>query len=102
MSLNLTMKNFKEHVLRSSKPVLVKFYADGCGACQILGKIMENLDEELQETALVAEVNVSKEKELANIFKITRIPTLVVFNNGKVINHHSGLLTKNEIISLLP
>lgn len=102
MNLNLTMKNFKDVVLKSSKPVLVKFYADGCGACQILGKIMEGLDEELKETAVVGEVNIEKQKELANIFKIMSIPTLVVFNKGKIINHHSGLLTKNEIINLLP
>lgn len=102
MNLNITMENFKDVVLKSNKPVLVKFYADSCGSCQILGKIMDGLDDELNERAVVAQVDIGQQKELANIFKIMSIPTLVVFNKGKIVNHHAGLLTKIEIINLLP
>lgn len=99
--MKITIDNFKEVVLAAKKPVLVKFYAEWCGSCKILNKIIEDLQEDVGDKALIAEVDIDKEEQLASLFKIRSIPTMLIFNNGKIVNHHSGLLTKNEILNLL-
>ncbi len=101
MSLKITMDNFKEVVLAAKKPVLVKFHAQWCGSCKILNSILANLSEEVGEKALITDIDIDKNEQLAALFKVRSIPTILIFKDGKIVNHHSGLLTKNEILNLL-
>lgn len=102
MSKEITLNNFKKEVLEATKPVLVKFYAPWCSACQTLEKVTEGIETDLQNKAHFKTVDIDKEKELAKVLNIMSVPALVVFNNGRIINSHVGLLTKREILNLIP
>lgn len=101
MFLTITKENFNALVMKSNKPVLIDFYADWCRPCQMQLPIVETLANEVGELALVGKVNVDLERELTNQFKIASVPTLVIFQNGKIKNHVTGVHSKTALRELL-
>ena len=99
-ALKITMENFQEIVLNSDKPVLLDFWAAWCGPCRMVLPIIEEIAKERPDIT-VGKVNVDDEQELAAMFKIMTIPTLVVMKDGKVVNQSSGAKPKSQILALL-
>ena len=97
--LSINKNNFNE-VLNSEKRVLLDFYADWCNPCRMVSPFVEQIAEENPQY-LVGKINVDDEPELANKFGVSGIPTLVVMENGKIINQSSGARPKNQILALL-
>lgn len=98
--LNITLENFESEVLKSDKPVLVDFWASWCGPCRMLLPIIEEIASE-EHDFKVGKINADEQPELVNQFKVRTIPTLMVFKNGEVVNKHTGLLPKEEVIRLV-
>ncbi len=101
MFLTISKENFNALVIKSTKPVLIDFYADWCGPCQMQLPIVESLASEVGDLAVVGKVNIDLERELTNQFKITSVPTMVVFQNGKIKNHVTGVHSKTALRQLL-
>lgn len=99
-AVNISMNNFQEEVLNSEKPVLLDFWAPWCGPCRMVVPIVEEIAEEYPEYK-VCKINVDEEPELASQFNILSIPTLVVMENGQILNQASGARPKNAILSML-
>ena len=97
--LNVNKENF-DSVKNSSKAVLLDFYADWCGPCRMVSPIVEEIAAENPQY-LIGKINVDKEPELAQQFKVLSIPTLAVIKNGAVINRSVGARPKTEILALL-
>ncbi|MBI3836628.1 MAG: thioredoxin [Planctomycetia bacterium] len=91
-----TTATFDARVLRWPTPVLVDFYADWCGPCQIQGQILEELIAE-DDNATVVKVNVDMNTELAERFGVQALPTLLIFRDGRNVARHVGLATKEQI-----
>ncbi|MBP3938267.1 MAG: thioredoxin [Clostridia bacterium] len=100
MSALVVNKNNFEEVLKSEKKVLLDFYADWCGPCRMVLPLVEQLADENPQY-LIGKVNIDNEPELAQAFDVFSVPTLVVLENGKVVNAVSGARPKNQILSLL-
>ncbi len=97
--LNVNKDNF-DSVKNSSKAVLLDFYADWCGPCRMVSPIVEEIAAENPQY-LIGKINVDKEPELAQQFKVLSIPTLAVIKNGAVINRSVGARPKTEILAML-
>ena len=97
--LNVNKENF-DSVKNSSKAVLLDFYADWCGPCRMVSPIVEEIAAENPQY-LIGKINVDKEPELAQQFKVLSIPTLAVTKNGAVINRSVGARPKTEILAML-
>lgn len=91
--------NFESEVLKSEKTVLIDFYADWCGPCQMLSPIVQEFANENHDIKVV-KINVDEEQELAIKYDVMSIPTLVVIKNGKEINRIVGLVDKKELEKL--
>lgn len=91
--IKLTKDNFEQEVLKSEKPVLVDFYADWCGPCQMLSPIVDEVAEE-RDDIKVGKINVDEQMELAQKYGVMTIPTLLVIKNGEIANKHIGALSK--------
>ena len=98
--LNITKDNFENEVLNSEKPVLIDFYADWCGPCQMVGPIVHEIAEE-RDDIKVGKINVDEQPELAAAFGVQSIPMLVVMKDGKISNQSIGAMPKAQILELL-
>ena len=98
--LHVTKETFQEEVLNSEKPVLLDFWATWCGPCRMIGPILDEIAEE-REDIKVCKVNVDEEPELAAQYKIVSIPTLLVIENGKIVNQSLGAKPKAQILAML-
>ena len=98
--INITSANFESEVLHSDKPVLLDFWATWCGPCRMLSPIVDEVAEE-RGGIKVGKVNVDEQPELAGQFDVMSIPTLLVFENGKLVNRAVGARPKSGVLSLL-
>ena len=98
--IKLTKDNFEQEVLKSEKPVLVDFYADWCGPCQMLSPIVDEVAEE-RDDIKVGKINVDEQMELAMRFQVSSIPMLVVFKDGKAVAKSVGYRPKSEIAAMV-
>lgn len=99
--LKLTAANFENELLRSDKPVLLDFYADWCGPCKMLSPVLGEIADEYADVIRVAKVNVDDEPELAMKFKVSSIPMLVFFKDGRIVSTSVGYRPKDEILNEL-
>lgn len=92
--------NFAEVVLNSDVPVLVDFYADWCGPCRMIAPVLEELARESTDAKIV-KVNVDHSPQLAARYGIDSIPSLRVFEDGKVVDEQVGLVNKAQLKKML-
>ena len=97
MSVLKINKNNFEEVKNSGKVVLLDFYADWCGPCQMIAPILEEIDKENTEIC-VCKVNVDENGELAGAFGVQYIPYLVVIKDGVITHQSSGVKSKEQIV----
>ena len=98
--ITITKENFTAEVLESKDPVLLDFWATWCGPCRMVAPVVEEIAEE-NAYIKVGKVNVDEEPELAAMFGIASIPTVVVFNDGKAVNGTVGAVPKGELMALV-
>ena len=98
-AIQITKQNFAE-VQAGTKPVLLDFYADCCGPCQMVSPFVEEIAAGHPEFA-VGKINDDEQPELAAAFGVSSIPMLVVMKGGKVAAHAVGTRPKAAIPDML-
>ena len=97
--VKLNSSNFEEEVLKSEKKVLVDFYADWCGPCKMMSPVVDEIAKDYSEKLKVCKLNVDEAGDIAGEYGIMSIPTLIFFENGKVIDTVVGLTSRSELVS---
>ena len=97
--ITITAENFDE-VMNTDKKVLVDFWASWCMPCKMMSPVIDEVAEE-NDSFLVGKVNTDEQQELAVHFGVMSIPTLLVFEKGKVINQSVGVIPKEEVLALV-
>lgn len=96
----ITSANFENEVIKSTKPVLVDFWASWCGPCRMLSPIVDEIAEE-QDAVKVCKVNADENQDLAAMFGVMSIPTLVYIKDGKIADKSIGYKPKAAIMQML-
>ncbi len=99
--ITLTKNNFENEVLNYEGKVLVDFWASWCGPCKMIAPVVEEIANEFEGKLKVGKVNVDEEAELSINYQVMSIPTILIFENGKLIDKAIGYRGKEELIQLL-
>lgn len=99
--LEFTDGNWKSEVLDSAVPVVVDFWAPWCSPCRMLGPTIEKIAGEFQGKVKVGKLNTDENQETPGNLRISAIPTVLVFQNGKEVDRLVGVNSEAKFKSSL-
>jgi thioredoxin 1 len=95
------MKSNFNTIINSETPVLIDFFADWCGPCKMLAPILKQVKDDLGEGIKVIKIDVDQNQMLAAKYQVRGVPTMLLFKSGKQVWRQSGVLQKDQIISIV-
>ncbi|MDE6229453.1 MAG: thioredoxin [Muribaculaceae bacterium] len=90
------MEDF-EKLIGGAKPTLVDFYATWCGPCKMQAPILEQVKQSVGDKANIIKVDIDRNAELANRYRVQSVPTLIIFQNGEPVWRASGLHQASDL-----
>lgn len=93
---DVTDANFKSEVLEAEGPVLVDFWAPWCGPCRVVHPVLEEMDAERDDLAIVS-INVDENQQTAAQYEVLSIPTLILFKDGAIAKKVIGAMPKRRL-----
>ena len=98
-TVSVTDNNFETEVLKSSKPIVVDFWAEWCGPCKQIGPTLEEISEEMKDYVIIAKHNIDNEPNTPTKYGVRGIPTMLLFKDGELKATKVGATPKSDIIS---
>ncbi len=99
--VELTTDNFATEAEGASVPVVIDFWSEHCGPCKMLAPVLDQIAEEIGDTAKVTKVDVMAQRDLAMKFGIRAVPTLIFMKDGEIKETKTGMMGKEAIIEKL-
>ncbi|MBE9256117.1 thioredoxin [Dolichospermum sp. LEGE 00246] len=101
MTIKKEFNSFEEMLSGSDVPVLVDFYADWCGPCQMMVPILEQVNSQLKDRLRIVKIDTEKYTELASRYGIEALPTLVLFKQGQPVDRIEGVVQAPQLVQHL-
>lgn len=101
MAVKQEFKSFEDMLATSDLPLLVDFYAEWCGPCQMMAKILDDVSVQMKHKLRVVKINTENYPALASKHQIHALPTLVLFKQGQPVERIEGVLPANQLVQRL-
>ncbi|HEY9798961.1 MAG TPA: thioredoxin [Leptolyngbyaceae cyanobacterium] len=101
MTTKKQFNSFEEMLSGSDLPVLVDFYADWCGPCQMMATILQQVNTQLKDRIRIVKIDTEKYTELATQYQIAALPTLVLFKQGQPVERIEGVVQAPQLVQHL-
>ena len=98
---DVTDATFEQEVLKSSLPVLVDFWAPWCGPCRAVAPVVDEIATEFNGKLKVLKINTDENPKTAQSYRISGIPSLLVFKNGQPVEQVVGAVPKSTLTSAI-
>ena len=98
-TVSVTDDNFDTEVLKSSKPIVVDFWAEWCGPCKQIGPTLEEISDEMKDQVIVAKHNIDDNPNQPTKYGVRGIPTMLLFKSKELKATKVGATTKSNIVS---
>jgi len=89
--------SFEDEVVNSDTPVLIDFWAEWCGPCKQIGPILEEISDEKKDVINIYKINIDNNPEVPQKYGVRGIPTLMFFNDGKLVDTKIGSQSKSSL-----
>lgn len=89
------------NIINGATPVLVDFSAEWCGPCKMMAPILKDLHGMLGNTVRILKIDVDKNPKLAAEHNISGVPTLMLFQSGKILWRQSGVIPANQLVKII-
>lgn len=98
---DVTDATFEAEVLKANLPVLVDFWAPWCGPCRAVAPVVEEIATEYTGKLKVLKLNTDENPKTAQSYRISGIPSLMVFKNGQPVEQVVGAVPKSTLSSAI-
>jgi len=95
------MKGKFDILIRDIRPVIIDFHALWCSPCKMQSPILKEIAAELGDRIKNLKIDVDQNSEIASRYNVQSVPTLIIFKNGKLVWRQSGVVSKNQLFSVL-
>ena len=100
MARVLNESEFKTEIIDEKATAVVDFFAPWCGPCRMMVPIIDKLAEQYSDIKIV-KVNVDEAPKVAEIYKISVIPSILFFKNGEAVYSNVGVISEIELTNLI-
>ncbi|MCP3799495.1 thioredoxin [Allokutzneria sp. A3M-2-11 16] len=97
-TVTVTEATFADEVLKSSKPVLVDFWATWCGPCKMVAPVLEEIAAEKADQLTIAKLDIDANAGIARDYQIMSVPTLILFKDGQPVQKIVGAKPKAALL----
>ena len=98
---NINKLEFEKLIQEKEKVILIDFFATWCGPCKMLSHSIEELASNTKNDIIIAKVDVDENQELASMYNVMSVPTILIFKDGELVNRESGFKSTNDLEEMI-